>query len=70
MIPVLTCSLMKFSFLLTTITFLPQWTSSQCVLDPSEEDLVSARLEGTWTPHQEMDTILYPYDVYEYYELK
>ena len=70
MIPGLTYSLMKFSFLLTTITFLPQWTSSQCVLDPSEEDLVSSRLEGTWTPHQEMDTILYPYDVYEYYELK
>ena len=61
---------MKFSFLLTTITLLPQWTSCQCVLDPSEEDIVSSRLEGTWIPNQELDTLLYPYDVYEYYELK
>ena len=65
----LTFSLMKFSFLLTTISLWPQWSKSQCVLDPSEEDLVSARLEGTWIPNQELDTILYPNDVQEYYEL-
>ena len=65
-----TFSLMKFSFLLTTISLWQQWTKSQCVLDPSEEDLVSARLEGTWIPNQELDNILYPNEVYEYYELK